>query len=310
MSNIINLKETRKNVENALTYINEGEKRSNQIRFQHIHTLSKIIYLQACRLSHYAGLRLLQEGSNLTAEDIACNKPKAYLAKSCQVTSRTIQNHIKRLEEKEIIKRINKDGKLLLIVNPMLLSISPNFEHIRAVLWNSFANCNLNNNSELDFSRAKTFPINNPSGNINSIITTSVEKLKLLPSCNNKTDEICQETQKTKQVKNQGQEKSEVSTLKHNRSEKNRIQKPGAAENFAFQQKQFVQRQVMILWLWCVEHLYSDRSFIAESQEEYAIEYFTKSFEGKHGAEVYNHISTLRAPTWKVETLCFKRYYH
>lgn len=300
MSIIINLKQTRKNVEQALEHINKGELLKDQIRFQHIHTLHKIIYLQACRLSHYAGLGMLNKGNTLTAENIACSKPKVYLAKSCQVTSKTIQNHIRRLEKKELVKRINKDGKLLLIVNPMLLSISPNFEHILAVLWENFKSVNINSISTLDFNKGKTFPIYYPSGNINSIITTSVNKLtKESQSDNNSIQETFQETQKTTHNLSISQEKNEKENSPTTSPLSDRKPKLGGEQNTDLNRKRFIEKQVLLLWFWCMEHLYSDKKFMAESQQEYAIAYFTKSFEGKYGGDIYHHISALRTKLGK-----------
>lgn len=295
MSLIINLKESRKNVEQALAFINKDKPLAKQIRFQHINTLHKIIYIQSCRLSHYANIGVLN-GGTLTVENIAYNKPKAYLAKACQVTSRTIQNHIQRLAESELVKRINQDGKLLLLVNPMLLSISENFSHIQRILWDSFKNSKLLENSELVFCREKTFPINNSSGNINSIITKCVNSKKKESHGDEVIQETYRETQKTKQriepKQEKSQEKPPTTSVSSNR-------KQGEASEF--QRKQFIQKQAFRLWLWCMEHLYVHHSFMAESQSEYAVAYFVETLEKKSGAELFTEISNLyiRLGKWK-----------
>lgn len=289
MTNIINLKQTRKNLEQSLDYINEGLPLGEQVRFQHLHTLSKIIYVQSLRLAHYAGIGTLYS-NELKAEQIACNKPKCYLAKACQVTSKTIQNHIKRLEEKGLIKRVNQDGRLLLIVHPLLLSITPKHEQIRRVLWEKFKNINSQINRSLENNRGKTFPTNNHSGNLNSQITSDVEMLKS-PS-HDVTSPDFQETQKAKHPVKKNKKET------HPAVETQEIRKQEAGGRGAAEQE-FVEKQVQTIWRWCVENLYDDRDYLADSQQEYAIDFLTKTFDHKYGAAVYKHISHLRTRLYK-----------
>jgi hypothetical protein len=302
MSIIINLKESRKLIENSLKSINANESLTNCIRFQHINTLQKIIYLQSCRLSHYAGLGVLTESSKVTGTNIACNKSKAYLAKCCQVTSRTIQNHLQRLESRKLIKRINTHGKLLLIVNPSLLSIHPDFEHIRAVLVEIFKSTNYKTVSDLQIVKEKTFPTNYSSGNFKNLITTYVDMLKKASPSDNVNQETIQEAvQETQRTK---LDKEKKDTTKNEDLFLTSDRKPstgGRQKKGKLMLQENIRNHVLNLWIWCVENLYADRDFLAESQQEYAMNYFSSSFNYKSEKQIEAHAKHLkkRLLKWK-----------
>lgn len=298
---VIVLSKTKSNVMDFVRKFNHGKDLRDKERLKPAlqETLHRIIYLLAKQYVSPTANWFLQKkninGTYLTDKDLALPHAKSYIAnfnqqQGCEfkiVSVNTVRNHIQKLINFGLIKQVKSNSKTLLLVHPELLKFTPNFDHLNDHLnvFFGYPLKNLHNvNSAIQENKIQTLDTMYPNlETLNSITVSDVNNSNIKEASNHNLENSYLDTQQAETKKGVDEKKKEKIAPKRKSL-----------------RDQYIQKTVIMLWLWVLENLLSNYSFVADSQKEIAIEYFTNEFQNTSKTAYQVHADLLeRLEDWK-----------
>ncbi len=259
----------------------------NQLRASHIFALQKLISIYGVKLNKFLSpsnpLKYFKGNQNHPSATTV-EHGLAYYAKCFNVSSRTAQRYLHRLEQAGMIIKTQRYTQIQIQINPILLmSFDENaeiFNELRLQLSQIFAvnaeklQKKLNTeNQSLNKSKTTSCRIKYMTRYYNNLINEVVDKDKCKPTHpinESNTQEIYQDTQLNK----------EKTLLFGHKSRTKR-----EAERRAEQRKMLIETKVNSLWTWHYENLYKNTTgtcttikFLTKTEKKYAINYYTEQF--------------------------------
>lgn len=252
-------------------------------------TFSRLVYLLS---KHYRELEYnqwIQPQYMETLNELDLSLPHAisYIANNDQTEGseqriwckRTVENHLKRLEELGLIKRVRINSKTAILIHPELLFFTPSYQHLYEKLSGFFTNSwKCENTEKCSIQEIITKKVHTRYPTLETSIKSINAEVKMLKrrnldssletdkrNYNSLLETITEETPKTK--KPAKQPKKPLAPAGGKISEKD-----------AYEQQ--VQQYLQNLWVWMLKNCYTEQnySFIAKSERRYFNRFFKDKF--------------------------------